>query len=38
MDGISIKVGKGNSCARFRLPNVAAVRHWLGNALKNEDP
>jgi len=34
MDGISIKVGKGNSCARFRLPDVAAVRHWLGIALK----
>jgi len=34
MDGISIKVGKGASCARFRLPDVAAVRHWLGIALK----
>ncbi len=34
MDGISIKVGQGASCARFRLPDVAAVRHWLGNALK----
>lgn len=34
LDGISIKVGKGVSCARFRLPDVAAVRHWLGAALK----
>lgn len=34
LDGISIKVGKGASCARFRLPDVAAVRNWLGTALK----
>ncbi|MDP1831098.1 MAG: trehalose-phosphatase [Geothrix sp.] len=34
LDGISIKVGKGSSCARFRLPDVAAVHRWLGNALK----
>lgn len=27
--GISIKVGKGRSCARFRLRDVAAVRAWL---------
>jgi trehalose 6-phosphate phosphatase len=33
LDGISIKVGKGASCARFRLPDVAAVRRWLGAAL-----
>ncbi|MES2876893.1 MAG: trehalose-phosphatase [Pseudomonadota bacterium] len=32
--GISIKVGQGASCARFRLPDVAAVRLWLGDALK----
>lgn len=36
MDGISIKVGKGVSCARFRLPDVAAVRHWLGDAVKGQ--
>lgn len=34
LDGISIKVGKGPSCARFRLPDVAAVHAWLGIALK----
>jgi trehalose 6-phosphate phosphatase len=37
LDGISIKVGKGPSCARFRLPDVAAVHLWLGNALKGKE-
>ena len=32
--GISIKVGPGASCARYRLPHVAAVRQWLNEALK----
>lgn len=32
--GISIKVGRGASCARYRLPHVAAVRNWLNDALK----
>lgn len=36
LDGISIKVGKGPSCARFRLPDVSAVRGWLEHALKGE--
>lgn len=36
LDGISIKVGRGASCARFRLPDVAAVRQWLGQALQGE--
>ncbi len=34
LDGISIKVGNGPSCARFRLRDVAAVRRWLGAATK----
>ena len=34
LGGVSIKVGKGNSCARFRLADVAAVRNWLGDALQ----
>lgn len=33
LDGVSIKVGKGVSCARFRLPDVIAVHRWLGTAL-----
>lgn len=33
-DGISIKVGPGVSCARYRLPHVAAVRSWLNDAMK----
>ncbi len=31
-DGVSVKVGKGSSCARYRLRDVAAVRRWLGTA------
>lgn len=31
--GISIKVGRGKSSARFRLRDVAAVRRWLEGAL-----
>lgn len=34
LGGISIKVGKGKSCAQFRLRDVAAVRKWLNEALK----
>ncbi|HLY96475.1 MAG: trehalose-phosphatase [Sideroxydans sp.] len=37
LDGVSIRVGKGASCARFRLPDVASVRHWLGDALKGNE-
>ena len=36
LGGISIKVGKGGSCARFHLADVAAVRHWLGEALEGD--
>ncbi|OHC70265.1 MAG: trehalose-phosphatase [Rhodocyclales bacterium RIFCSPLOWO2_02_FULL_63_24] len=34
MEGTSIKVGGGVSCARYRLSGVVAVRHWLTAALK----
>ena len=36
LKGISIKVGKGASCARFRLRDVAAVRRWLADALEGD--
>ncbi|MBK5104162.1 MAG: trehalose-phosphatase [Burkholderiales bacterium] len=36
LDGVSVKVGKGASCARFRLPDVAAVRRWLLAALAQQ--
>ncbi|MDO8960039.1 MAG: trehalose-phosphatase [Rhodocyclaceae bacterium] len=36
MNGISIKVGRGGSCARYRLPNVSAVRNWLATALERK--
>lgn len=32
--GVSIKVGRGASCARFRLRDVAAARAWLMAALE----
>jgi len=34
MEGISIKVGTGPSCARFRVADVAAVRYWLETAFR----
>ncbi len=34
LGGVSIKVGRGASCARFRLRDVASVRRWLASALK----
>lgn len=34
--GLSIRVGHGRSCARYRLADVAAVRAWLSGALLEE--
>ena len=34
LGGVSIKVGRGASCALFRLKDVASVRRWLAAALK----
>lgn len=36
LGGTSIKVGRGPSCARFRLANVTAVRRWLTHTLKGK--
>lgn len=36
LDGISVKVGPGPTCAKYRLANVNAVRTWLGEALKGD--
>lgn len=36
LDGVSIKVDRGPSCARYRLPNVTAVHQWLGSAMKED--
>lgn len=36
IDGISIKVGTGRTCASYRLPDVAAVRRWLAGALPGD--
>lgn len=34
--GISIRVGRGKSCARYRLADVPAVRHWLSMGVKGK--
>ncbi len=33
LDGVSVKVGAGPTEARWQLPDVAAVRTWLGKVL-----
>lgn len=33
LDGISIRVGRGSTCAHYRLSDVTAVRRWLAMAL-----
>jgi trehalose 6-phosphate phosphatase len=37
MNGHSIKVGKGKSCATWRLEDVAAVRNWLSGAISDSE-
>jgi trehalose 6-phosphate phosphatase len=36
LDGISIKVGSGTTCAQFKLRDTSAVRQWLAMALSGD--
>ncbi len=38
LGGVAVKVGPGRTGARYRLPNVAAVRRWLTAAAMAADP
>lgn len=33
LSGISIKVGNGGTCARYRVDSVQSVRQWLSGAV-----
>ena len=35
--GIGIKIGEGETVARYRLPGPPALAHWLDRALGEED-
>jgi trehalose 6-phosphate phosphatase len=35
LDGVSVKVGPGETAARWRLPGVAAVQEWLQRGLRS---
>jgi trehalose 6-phosphate phosphatase len=36
LGGMSVKVGKGDTQAQWRLPDVAAVQHWLISIANNK--
>lgn len=36
LGGMSVKVGDGDTQAQWRLPDVAAVHHWLNSIVNNE--
>ena len=38
LGGHAVKVGRGETCAHYRLANVAAVRRWLREIPQSHDP